>query len=592
MKRSIRNRIQNYALYGSMLVILPGMVAVNGCSGAHQLFSGGGAGHSRKAEAVVRIVWPVREPSRLIPVASNSIRITISGPDGFSVTKVIARPATDALFSNLPPGELTVTAAAHPDSLGLTLPAQAQGAQTVVATADEQFQLALTLDSTIDRVEVTGSPAGLDVGTSGSYSVTAKNAAGQVVLTAASKWVWSVSDASLAAVTPNGLTALVTALRPGSVIVSAREAESGKVITHALAVKDPFAATRAALNIDPDHLDNYASPTFPVHYDATVQRAENTPANSPVTDKGATLGRVLFFDKRLSFNDTVACASCHAPGNGFVDSAQFSRGYDGEITTAHAMRLANIRYYTGASMFWDKRAVSVEAQSTQPIQNDVEMGFQAAHGGFGALTAKMDHLAYYPELFKWVFGDAVITEARVQQVLAQFERAMVSVNSKFDTGFSQVFNSAQGGGGVNRPFPNYTTQEERGKTLFLTAPAQGGAGCVTCHSIPTFSLDPRSLSNGLDAGETKIFKSPSLKSVGVTGPYMHDGRFATLLQVVQHYNSGIQNGPALDNRLKTPQGNPLRLNLTVADQNALVAFLMTLTDDVLNVDPKFQNPFK
>jgi cytochrome c peroxidase len=96
----------------------------------------------------------------------------------------------------------------------------------------------------------------------------------------------------------------------------------------------------------------------------------------------------------------------------------------------------------------------------------------------------------------------------------------------------------------------------------------------------------------LDAGETKVFKSPSLKNVGVTGPYMHDGRFATLLQVVQHYNNGIQNGPALDNRLKTPQGNPQRLNLTVADQNALVAFMMTLTDDVLLADQKFQNPFK
>ena len=591
MKRIVNHQIHKLAVYGAMLALLPGLVAVNGCSGTNQLFRGD-SHSSRKAGAIVRIAWPTRENSRLIPIASNSIRITIAGPDGFSVTKVIARPATEALFSNLPPGELTVTATAHPDVQAVTLPAQAQGAQTIIAKADEQFQVALTLDSTIDRVEVTGGPSGLDVGTSGNYSVTAKNAAGQVVLTAASKWDWSVSDSAIASVASSGLTAVVTAIRPGSVTVMAREVESGKNITRNLAVTDPFGATRLVLNIDPDHLDNYASPTFPVHYDATVQRAENTPANSPVTDKGATLGRVLFFDKRLSFNDTVACASCHAPGNGFVDSAQFSRGYDGGLTGAHAMRLANIRYYTGASMFWDKRAASVEAQSTQPIQNDVEMGFQAAHGGFGALTTKMEQLAYYPELFKWVYGDAVITEARVQQALAQFERAMVSINSKFDTGFSQVFAPGQPGNGVNRPFPNYTTQEERGKTLFLTPPAQGGAGCVGCHSAPTFSLDPRSLSNGLDAGETKVFKSPSLKNVGVTGPYMHDGRFATLLQVVQHYNNGIQNGPALDNRLKTPQGNPQRLNLTVADQNALVAFMMTLTDDVLLADQKFQNPFK
>jgi len=591
MKRLTRNQVHNIAVYGAILSLLPGLVVVNGCSGASRLLNGG-SGASRKAGAIVRVAWPARESSRLIPVAANSIRITIAGPDGFSVTKVIARPVTDAVFANLPPGELTVTASAHPDTLALTMPAQAQGAQTILAKVDEQFQVALTLDSTIDRVELTGGSAGLDVGTSGNYSVTAKNAAGQVVLTAAAKWEWSITDTSIASVTPNGLSAVISALRAGSVTVSIREVESGKNISRALTVTDPFAATRAVLNISPEQPESYASPAFPVHYDANVQRAENTLASNPVTDKGATLGRVLFFDKRLSFNDTVACASCHAPGNGFVDSAQFSRGYDGEITTAHAMRLANIRYYTGASMFWDKRAASVEAQSTQPIQNEVEMGFQTAHGGFGALTAKMDQLAYYPELFKWVFGDSAITEARIQLALAQFERAMVSVNSKFDTGYSQVFNTGQAGAGVNRPFPNYTTQEERGKTLFLTPPAQGGAGCVTCHSIPSFSLDPRSLSNGLDAGETKIFKSPSLKNVGVTGPYMHDGRFATLLQVVQHYNSGIQNGPALDNRLKTPQGNPLRLNLNAADQNALVAFLMTLTDDVLINDPKFQNPFK
>jgi cytochrome c peroxidase len=180
----------------------------------------------------------------------------------------------------------------------------------------------------------------------------------------------------------------------------------------------------------------------------------------------------------------------------------------------------------------------------------------------------------------------------VQKALAQFERSMVSVNSRFDTGFAQVFNPAAPGAGVGAPFPNYTPQEERGKQLFLQPPAQGGAGCAGCHTIPTFALAANSRSNGLDAGETRIFKSPSLKNIGVTGPYMHDGRFQTLEQVVDHYIGGIQNGPALDNRLKTPQGQPLRLNLTTADRDAIVAFMKTLTDNVLINDPKFTNPFR
>jgi cytochrome c peroxidase len=109
---------------------------------------------------------------------------------------------------------------------------------------------------------------------------------------------------------------------------------------------------------------------------------------------------------------------------------------------------------------------------------------------------------------------------------------------------------------------------------------------------PTFSLGANSLSNGLDAGETRIFKSPSLKSVAVSGAFMHDGRFSTLDQVVEFYNSGVQAGPALDPRLVAPGGAPRALNLTVADKAALVAFLKTLTDTTLATDAKFLTPFK
>jgi cytochrome c peroxidase len=339
-------------------------------------------------------------------------------------------------------------------------------------------------------------------------------------------------------------------------------------------------------------LFNYANPAFPVHYDANVRGQNNTPANNPITDRGATLGRVLFFDKRLSRNNTVACATCHVQSQGFVDNKTLSVGFEGGLTGAHSMRLGNIRFYQGMQMFWDRRAASVEAQATQPIQDSTEMGFDAAHGGFAALTSKMSTLPYYPELFKWVFGDSNITEDRVQKALAQYERSMVSVNSKFDTEFAKVFNPGQPGANVGAPFAGFTAQEERGKQVYLLAPNQGGAGCAGCHSVPTFSLNANSRSNGLDAGETRIFKSPSLKNIGVTGPFMHDGRFATLGQVVDHYIGGVQNGPALDNRLKGPNNQPQRLNISGEDRDALVAFLRTLTDNTIISDPKFSNPFK
>jgi cytochrome c peroxidase len=169
---------------------------------------------------------------------------------------------------------------------------------------------------------------------------------------------------------------------------------------------------------------------------------------------------------------------------------------------------------------------------------------------------------------------------------------MISTDSRFDTEFARVYNPNLPDRGLSAPFSGYTAQENRGKQLYLLPPNQGGAGCVSCHSAPTFALAANSRSNGLDAGETVVFKSPSLKNVALTGPYMHDGRFQSLEQVVDHYIRGVQNGPALDNRLRNGAGQPLRLNLTVTDRDALVAFLRTLNDTTLTTDPKFSTPFR
>jgi cytochrome c peroxidase len=345
--------------------------------------------------------------------------------------------------------------------------------------------------------------------------------------------------------------------------------------------------------IDVNRLDNYANPVLPAYYDATVAALDNTPNNNPINDRVATLGRVLFYDKRLSVNDTTACASCHQQANGFDDPNRFSTGFSGTaFTSAHAMRLGNIRYYRPGTMFWDKRAASLELQVSQPIIHPVEMGFDATHGGINALLTKLAASTYYPDLFTLAFGNSAITEARIQQALAQFTRSMISAASRWDTAYAQVFNAAAPNRNLNVALPGFSASEELGHQLFMTGPGQGGAGCAACHQPPTFGLAANSLSNGLDANETKIFKSPALKNVGLSRAFMHDGRFSTLEQVIEHYNSGIQNGPALDNRLKTPGGAPLRLNLTQNEKAALVAFLLTLNDNNLTTDAKFSNPFK
>jgi len=325
------------------------------------------------------------------------------------------------------------------------------------------------------------------------------------------------------------------------------------------------AILRTYLNISLDAIPNYANPVMPAHYGPNVLNTDNSNTLNPLTDNGALLGRVLFYDKQLSLNQTISCASCHLQSNGFTDARVLSTGFAGGLTSKHSMRLANARFYAGRTMFWDKRARDLEDQVTQPIKDHVEME---------------------------------ITEDNMRRALAQFVRSIVSVNSKFDTGFSQVFNPATPGGGLGQPFPNFSPEENLGKQLFLQPLAPGVGSCASCHTPPTFSLTPTSLSNGLNAGETVVFKSPSLKNVGLTGPYMHAGQLATLEEVIEHYNSGIQDGPALDPRLRMPPPpqtqqppRPARLNLTAAQKAALVAFLQTLTDTDLIADTRFSDPF-
>lgn len=352
------------------------------------------------------------------------------------------------------------------------------------------------------------------------------------------------------------------------------------------------ASVSAVLNLDLGVLANYAAPTLPAYYDDTVTALDNTPAGDPVDNRLATLGRVLFYERALSINGTVSCASCHQQAQAFGDTRRFSLGFAGGQTTATAMRLGNVRYYRPGTMFWDKRAASVEAQAVQPIQNGVEMGFDDAHGGLTAALSQLQSKAYIADLFTFAFGDSTVTATRLQRALAHFERAMVSSDSRWDRGYAANFNAALGDRGLGLPIAGFTAQEDRGRALFMLPVGQGGAGCAGCHQPPTFALAPNARSNGLDAGETVVFKSPSLKGVGRSGAFMHDGRFSTLAQVVEHRDNGVQAGPALDNRLIAGNGLPRRLNLSAADKAALVAFMQTLDDTTLRTDARFSDPFR
>lgn len=353
-------------------------------------------------------------------------------------------------------------------------------------------------------------------------------------------------------------------------------------------------------NINPDNLANYANQPIPSY----ITRINGT--NNPITDKGATLGRVLFYDKKLSSNNTISCASCHQQANAFSDTAIASQGVNG-TTERHAMRLVNTRFSNETKFFWDERASSLEIQSTMPIKNHSEMGYSGENGdkNFDALITKLNTIGYYKELFKFVYGSEEVTENKMQLALAQFIRSIQSFDSKYDVGRNQVANEGQ-------PFPNYTTQENQGKNLFLTPPVfdatgnrtSGGLGCAGCHAAPEFDIDPNTLNNGIGGSinggpDNTVTRAPSLRDLvkpdGITtnGPMMHTGVISGLQAAIGHYGNltnAALNNSNLDPRLK-PNGFGQQLHLNAQEVNAVIAFLKTLSGNNIYVDSKWSNPF-
>lgn len=342
--------------------------------------------------------------------------------------------------------------------------------------------------------------------------------------------------------------------------------------------------------LDLTTLANYANQTRPAY----IAR-DNTPPANPITDRGATLGRVLFYDKRLSRNDTVSCASCHQQTRAFSDASSPSTGVSG-TTGRHSMRLINSRFAQEVRFFWDERATSLENQTTQPIRDHAEMGFSGTLGdpAFADLVTKLTAIPEYRVLFAMAFGDATITELRIQRAIAQFIRSIQSFDSKFDIGRAQV-------NANNVAFPNFTPQENNGKTLFLSPPNIGGAGCQGCHRAPEFDIDPASLNNGVTTrigGGTDLTntRSPSLRDLigpdGLpNGSFMHDGSLATLGAVIAHYAAIPGDNANLDPRLRRPGGQVQVLNLTPQQRGDIIAFLRTLTGSAVYTDAKWSDPF-
>lgn len=347
--------------------------------------------------------------------------------------------------------------------------------------------------------------------------------------------------------------------------------------------------TSLSLNL-PENPANYANPQLPIYYrNGPVAAADNTPSFNPVTNAGATLGRVLFYDKQLSANNTISCASCHQSTNGFSDQAVLSSGFENGLTGRHSMSLTNSRYYASGRFFWDERALSLENQVLLPIQDHVEMGMD-----LDSLVSKLNSLDYYAPLFAAAFTNGQLNSENISLALAQFIRSMVSFSSKYDIGRAQVANA-------NDPFPNFTASENQGKALFLNP----NIGCAACHGTDAF-IAPGARNNGLDLDNSKdlgvggvtninsaegFFKVGSLRNVAFTAPYMHDGRFSTLREVIEHYNNGVQNNPNLSAPLRLPNGGVRRLNLSTNEIDALVAFLETLSDTEMLNDEKFADPF-
>ncbi len=323
-------------------------------------------------------------------------------------------------------------------------------------------------------------------------------------------------------------------------------------------------------------------------------------ADKQANNNKATLGRVLFYDKTLSLDRNVSCGSCHNPERAFSDEGQFSEGVGEGITKRNSLALATTLSFkisynpidpslSTSKFSWDDSASSLPQQVKNAFRNENEMNIDDEE-----IKSRIAEHPFYPILFEKAFGDDMVDSERISQAITSFVDAISSVNSKFDEGleFAPQFS-------VEYDFFNFTEEENRGKQLY-------NSNCASCHTDKhNFTVKP-SANNGLDMNYDDngiggrlnkpelfgVFKIPFLRNIELTGPYMHDGRFATLEDVVDHYSEGLVAHDNLSEELKNTNGTPRNLHLSQEDKDALVSYLKTLTDETIASDDRFTDPFR
>jgi cytochrome c peroxidase len=322
----------------------------------------------------------------------------------------------------------------------------------------------------------------------------------------------------------------------------------------------------------------------------------------PVERDKAILGRVLFYDKNLSSDGTISCASCHKQELGFGDDKKVSTGVEdrqGERNAIALSSVANFSAYYGTDLngssairfFWDNRAETASDQSRGSLTDHQEMNMKMSD-----VVTAVQSQPYYVPLLKKAFGDDQVTETRVLESLANFVNAMGSYQSRFDEVASASGASFQTYG---TNWGGFSSAENAGKKLYMD-------NCASCHSSNFGRPVLFNANNGLDATtsdpgvgaitgkntENGTFKVPTLRNIAISAPYMHDGRFSTLEEVVNFYSTGIQAHPNLHADLRTGPSTPKRMNFSETDKSNLIAFLNTLTDSHFKTDSRFSNPFK
>ena len=312
------------------------------------------------------------------------------------------------------------------------------------------------------------------------------------------------------------------------------------------------------------------------------------PANNLTTKEGVALGRKLFYEKKLSANGQQSCESCHKQKLAFTDGKAFSEGGDRSLTARSSMSLANLLWVR--NFFWDGRAKSLEEQAIFPLTDAHEMG-----QSMKVSVARLQNTSVYPVMFKHAFGSDSIVPEMIVMAISQFERTLISADSPYDQYLA----------GKYKP----TQQELNGMALFMDGPAPEkktrGANCGHCHGGPK-TFKELFHNNGLDSvskdqGRQKFtglsddhgrFRVPTLRNIALTAPYMHDGRFTTLEQVLDHYNEHIKESPTLSSFLKNVSNEPdgKSLLLTKTEKTDIVSFLHMLTDTAFVNNPDFSNP--